>query len=151
LSGFARLRLRRTSSTPRRCGLAFRAYGPTAPGRAFLASLRNATCTLPPEKAILDRRAVKISVLCPRNALASSSSVARHHANYGRLKSRTDNPQIIALFSPWPLRFCLASFPLCALCASVVKCSFSRPSAESASGDASHKMALFSLASPASL
>ena len=33
LSGFARLRLRRTSSTPRRCGLAFRASGPTAPGR----------------------------------------------------------------------------------------------------------------------
>jgi hypothetical protein len=36
LSGFARLRLRRTSSTPRRCGLAFRASGPTAPGRPFL-------------------------------------------------------------------------------------------------------------------
>jgi hypothetical protein len=33
LSGFARLRLRRTSSTPRRCGLAFRASGPTAPER----------------------------------------------------------------------------------------------------------------------
>jgi hypothetical protein len=50
LSGFARLRLRRTSSTPRRCGLAFRASGPTAPGRAFLASLRNACPTLPMEK-----------------------------------------------------------------------------------------------------
>jgi hypothetical protein len=50
LSGFARLRLRRTSSTPRRCGLAFRASGPTAPERAFLASLRNAYPTLPLEK-----------------------------------------------------------------------------------------------------
>jgi hypothetical protein len=35
LSGFARLRLRRTSSTPRRFGLAFRASGPTAPGRGL--------------------------------------------------------------------------------------------------------------------
>ena len=70
---------------------------------------------------------MKLKRLCghraaPRNGLAhSATSVASHHANYGGPEARTDNPQTTALFPPCPLRFCLASFPLCALCAFVVK------------------------------
>jgi hypothetical protein len=57
-----------------------------------------------------------LCVLCGEHL----SFVAAHHANYGRPKSRTDNPQATALFSPCPWRLALASFPLCVLCAFVV-------------------------------
>ena len=54
-SRIARLRLRRTLSTPRRRGLAFLESGPTAPGRAFLASLRNAAHNVNPKQSYFGR------------------------------------------------------------------------------------------------
>jgi hypothetical protein len=61
-----------------------------------------------------------LRVLCGENL----SFEAAHHANYGGPKSRRDNPQTIALFSPCPWRLWLASFPLCDLCALVVNVFF---------------------------